>query len=138
MLTNLRCFGLWRELGVFPPHPWHTGPEFFFYNLKPPRVLFGRFLELSEEFPEAGSVGRFAVHDPTAVAEAISAALDAGQTEWRDRRQRTEELIRARQQIRAARAAGIAPPVVKVRCAFCGNLADASSRRCPSCGAVLI
>lgn len=138
VLTNLRCFSLWRELTVFAPAPWRTGPEFFFYNLKPPRVVLGRFLELTEEFAEAGSVGRFAVHDPASAAEAISAALGPGRLEWKDRRQRTEELIRARQKIRAARVAGIPSPVIMVRCAFCGNMADASARRCPSCGAALV
>jgi hypothetical protein len=138
VLTNLRCFGLWREWELFPPRSWHTGPEFFFYNLRPPRVLFGRFVELSEEFQEAGTVGRFAVHDPVSVASAISAALEPGRGIWKERRKTTEELMQARRQIRAALAAGRPPPVVKVRCSFCGNLADATSRRCPSCGAALI
>ena len=137
VLTNLRCFALWREWQLFPPHPWHTGPEFFFYNMRPPHVLFGRLVELTEQYEEAGTVGRFVVRDPAGVAAAIAAALPPGQAAWHERRQRTEELIRARQKIRAARAAGHAPPVVKVRCSYCGNLADASHRRCPSCGASL-
>jgi hypothetical protein len=138
VLTNLRCFGLWREWELFPPRSWHPGPEFFFYNLRPHRILLGRFVELSEEVPEAGTVGRFAVHDPASVAWTISAALEPGRAVWRARREQTEELMEARRKIRAALAAGHAPPVVKVRCAFCGNLADATSRRCPSCGATLL
>lgn len=137
MLTNLRCVALWRRGELFPPHPWRSGPEFFFYNLNSPRVLLGRFVELSEQFEEGGRVGRFLVRDPAGVAAEISAALEPGRSAWRDRREHTEELIKARQQVRAARAAGNLRQVVKVRCAFCGNLTDVSARSCSSCGAGL-
>jgi hypothetical protein len=137
VLTNLRCLGLWQTLELFAPRAWRVGPEFFFYNLRPPTVVLGRFVELAEEVREAGSVGRFAVHDPGAVAHTISAAMDAGRAAWAARREETERLIEARQQIRRQRAAGEAHPIVMVRCSYCGNQANAALHRCPSCGARL-
>lgn len=137
VLTNLRCLGLHEQLRILGPVAWGPGPEFFFYNLRPPTVLFGRFVQLSEEVEELGSVGRFAVRDPEAVARAIADALAAGRLAWSARRQRTQELIRARAEARARRAAGEPNPEVMVRCSYCGNLANAALRRCPSCGARL-
>ena len=136
VLTNLRCIGLSHHRELFPPHPWRAGPEFFFYNMNAPRVLLGRFVELSEQVDENGQVGRFLVRDPESVVAEISAAQGPGEATWRDRREQTAELIRARQALRAARAAG-SREVVSVRCSFCGNRTDASARRCASCGASL-
>lgn len=137
LLTNLRCIALWRRGELFPPHPWRSGPEFFFYNLQPPRLLLGRFVELSEEYEENGRVGRFAVHDPEEVVAAISAQLESGRGAWAARREQTEGLMRARQRSRAERATGGPHQPVMVRCSYCGNLADVSRRRCSSCGAYL-
>jgi len=137
VLTNLRCFGMRREFDLFEPPAWRTGPEFFFYNLRPPLVVLDRFVELSEQVEEAGAVGRFAVRDPETVARAIGAALTSGRELWRNRREHTQEMLRARQQLRAQRAAGAARPVYMVRCSYCGNLANATLHRCPSCGATL-
>ena len=137
VLTNLRCFGMFLELDLFSPHQWHTGPEFLFYNFRAPTVAFGRFVVLEEEVQEAGAVGRFLVHDPPSVAATIAAALGPGRSAWRARRQHTEEMLHARQSLRAQRAAGVDRPVVLVRCSYCGNTANAALRRCPSCGATL-
>jgi hypothetical protein len=137
LLTNLRCVALWRKGELFAPHYWRSGPEFFFYNLKPPRVLLGRFVELEEEFEENGWVGRFLVHDPEGVAAAVRAQMESGRQAWRERRAHAEELVRDRQRLRAERAAGGRRRTVLIRCSFCGNLADVSLRRCPSCGAAL-
>ncbi|MGC2788824.1 MAG: zinc ribbon domain-containing protein [Thermoplasmata archaeon] len=137
LLTNLRCLALYRRGEIFPPHPWRVGPEFFFYNLRPPEVVLGRFVELTEAFEENGRVGRFTVRDPTSVADAISAAIEPGRAAWQERRKHTEELIEARKRLRAARAAGDLRRIEKVRCSYCGNLTDASVRRCTSCGAGL-
>lgn len=137
VLTNLRCIALRRDGEIFPPHPWRAGPVFFFYNLNAPQVLFGRFVELSEQYEEEGRTGRFLVRDPAGVAAAISSAMEPGRAAWQERRQHTEELIAARKRLRAARATGGLPPVETIRCSFCGNLTDASARRCASCGAAL-
>jgi hypothetical protein len=137
VLTNLRCLGIRLELDLFAPKQWRSGPEFFFYNLNPPTVRFDRIVELSEQVEESGAVGRFAVQDPEGVANAISAALDSGRETWRTRRQKTQEMIHARQRLLAQRTAGAAHPVYMVRCSYCGNLANASLPRCPSCGATL-
>ena len=59
VLTNLRCFGISRARELFPPRPWHVGPVFFFYNFRPPEVLYGRFVELAEERDDSREVGRF-------------------------------------------------------------------------------
>ncbi|HTT16276.1 MAG TPA: hypothetical protein VMH49_02795 [Thermoplasmata archaeon] len=37
----------------------------------------------------------------------------------------------------AARDAAVPPPVVKVRCRYCGSLGDERHHRCPACGAPL-
>jgi hypothetical protein len=137
VLTNLRCVALGRRGELFPPHPWRAGSEFFFYNLRPPKVLLGRFVELSEEYNESGRTGRFAVRDPLGVADTIAAAIPPGRAAWIERRAHAEELIEARKRLRAARTSGTLPPVISVRCAFCGNLTDASGRVCSSCGAGL-
>lgn len=137
VLTNLRCFGIRRELDLFGPPEWRTGPEFYFYNLKPPQVLFGRFVELSEEVSESGAVGRFPVKAPEAVAEAIAGAAGPGRDLWRARRAQTQQQILARKQLRTQRAAEGMPPIPLERCRYCGNLVNANLRRCPSCGAPL-
>ncbi|MGI0129765.1 MAG: hypothetical protein ACREEC_06405 [Thermoplasmata archaeon] len=138
LLTNLRCVALGRRGELFEAHLWQAGPEFFFYNLRPPHILLGRFVGLEEEYPENGWVDRFAVRDPPAVAAAILATMEPGRRAWQERRAKTEELLLARQRRRAQRAAGVGRPRVMVRCAYCGNLSDVSRRRCPSCGAALV
>jgi hypothetical protein len=137
VLTNLRCVALAQESLLFHRRPWTMGPEFFFYNLRSPRVLFGRFVELAEEYEENGWVARFVVQHPESVAATISAQLDAGKAAWHQRRQNTESLIAARSCARAERAAGGPRSPVRVRCGFCGNLANVARRTCPSCGAIL-
>jgi RNA polymerase subunit RPABC4/transcription elongation factor Spt4 len=137
VLTNLRCIALANRLQIFGPRDWHAAPEFYFYNLRPPRVLFGRFVELAEEYDENGWVGRYAVVHPEEVARRIGAELAAGRVAWQARRSHTEELARARAQARAEQAARHARQPVYVRCSFCGNLVDASRGRCPDCGAAM-
>jgi hypothetical protein len=137
LLTNLRCVALWRKRELFPPHYWRTGPEFYLYNMNSPRVLLGRFVELTEQYEENGWIGRFLVRDPEGVAASISEAMEPGRQAWAERRARTEELMRSRARLRSERAAGGPHRPVLVRCSYCGNLADASRRRCPSCGAEL-
>jgi len=137
VMTNLRCIAVVRKSELFRPRPWHVGPEFYFYNLRPPRVLFGKFVELAEDYDENGWVGRFVVQDPPAVVAEIMAHMDSGRAAWSARRAHTEELIRARAQARAALAAPGPHAPVLVRCSFCGNLVDVTRRRCPYCGAVL-
>ncbi len=134
VLTNLRCFGVSRAHELFPPRPWHFGPVFFFYNFRPPEVLLGRFVQLAEEHGDSGEVGRFAVRDPASVAAEISAAMESGRAAWNRRREETTRWLLARQRARFASNAG--PPVM-IRCSYCGNLANAMLRRCPSCGAGL-
>jgi hypothetical protein len=137
LLTNLRCVSLSHVGPLFSPHLWHSAPEFFLYNLRAPRVLLGRFVELSEEYPENGWTGRFRVRDPATVVAEIAAAIEPGRLAWLQRREHAEELLRAQQRMRSERAAGGPRSPVMVRCSYCGNLADASRRQCPSCGAVL-
>lgn len=137
LLTNLRCVALWRKRELFPPHHWSAGPEFFFYNLNPPRILLGRFVQLSEKYEENGWVGRFLVRDPAAVVASISAAMEPGREAWAARREHAAELMASRARLRAERAAGGPHRPVMIRCSYCGNLADAARHRCPSCGAAL-
>lgn len=134
VLTNLRCFGISRARELFPPRPWHVGPVFFFYNFRPPEVLYGRFVELAEERDDSREVGRFAVRDPASVAAEISSAMESGRAAWNRRREETTRWMEARQRARLAAAAGSAG---MIRCSYCGNLVSAVLRRCPSCGAGL-
>jgi hypothetical protein len=136
VLTNLRCFLLRRAGELFPPHPWRSGPSFFFYNMKPPRALLGRYVELSEERSGAAGHGlRFAVRDASEVVSAIADARIAGMRQWNDRRGREEMLREARRRAREAEVRGRASSVVRVPCPFRGNQVIAALLRCPYCGA---
>lgn len=140
VLTNLRCSLILRKVAIFHPKGWELGPQFFFYNLRPPRVVLGRFVELAEEFEEEGGlVSRIAVDSPRTVAEKISAAIGPGQAEWARRRSASQRLIEARRRQREALArafaTGAPAEVVRVPCAYCGCPMPVSSNRCPTCGA---
>ncbi len=136
VLTNLRCFHVWRKPEVFSHTPWRVGPTYLFYNLAPPRVVLGRFVQLSESYDEGIGASRFLVHDAPGVAADIEAARVAGQQEWAIRRSRA-------QADRARLTFPRLPPgttvvvreIVKVPCPFCGNLVEAGRRQCPFCGA---
>ncbi len=143
VLTNLRSVVLRRTEAVLRPTVWEPGPQFFFYNVQPPRVVLGRYVELAEQYAEqaGGLVSRLAVSDPAAVAAAIAAAIPAGQAEWMRRRsesQRQTASRRERQRANARAFVGSAPAeVARVRCDYCGNLTPVSTGRCSSCGAPL-
>jgi hypothetical protein len=139
VMTNLRCTEVSRKPQVFSPSDWEAGPNFFFYDLAPPRVEFHRFLRLSEEKGKRGAVLRLFLHDPDEVAQEIQTARLAGQNEWLKRRARSEAAIRRAQErwetaVPFAGRDGV-KPVIRVRCGYCGNLVDASASRCPYCGA---
>jgi hypothetical protein len=139
LLTNLRCLGIWRPRELFHRAGWETGAQFFFYNLKPPQIVLGRFVELSEEFPDGERTSRFLVRDPEATEQEIAGAIAAGRAEWLQRRERAQLLMNARRHQReaysAALGAGVPPEVVRVPCAYCGNPMAITAQRCPSCGA---
>jgi len=137
VLTHLRCVIVSHRVAIFGPAEWRVGPEFFFYNLRAPRVLFGRFLELSEEYEENGWTGRFAVAHPAEVGHAIETQMGPGRAAWQSRRSQTQQWIGAREKLRAESFAHLTAQPVYVRCAFCGNLVDAGRHRCPDCGASL-
>ena len=139
VLTNLRVIEVVRKLEVVRSAAWTEGREFFFYNLPPPRVVLGRFVQLSEQYEEGGRSSRFGVHDPEAVAETIAAAIEPGRRDWVERRATAQQLMDARRHQREAIAraatAGLSPDIVRVPCAYCGNPMPVLARRCPSCGA---
>ena len=136
VMTNLRCVHVWRKHELFARSEWHASPTYFFYNLAPPEVVLGRFVQLSEVYEEGIGPTRFLVRDAPEVCREIDAAREAGRREWFDRRSRT---LAGRDR----RSLPAVPPgttvvlrqVVKIRCAFCGNLMDESYSICPSCGA---
>jgi len=139
VMTNLRCVHLWHKPEVFAPTEWHTGPSFFFYNLATPRVVGGRFLELSEELGSASESARFLLHDPASARAEIDQARAAGRAEWAARRTSAQQLL-GRLRFPASPPPGttlIVREVVKVRCSFCGNLVDVADALCPYCGAPL-
>jgi rubrerythrin len=139
VMTNLRCIHAWRKLELFGPTEWHAGPSFFFYNLATPRVVGGRFLELSEELGSASESARFLLHDAASACEEIDRARAAGRAEWAARRSSAQHLL-GRPLRPAAPPPGttlIVREVVKVRCSYCGNLVDVADGRCPFCGAPL-
>jgi hypothetical protein len=135
VMTNLRCVRLWRTHELLAPVEWHEGPSFFFYQLLPPRVLVGRFLELAQPGEAADSSARFLLRDPEAVQAEIEAAMPAGRAEW-DRR-RTLSLAALRRRSPGSGSAGrvVVRDGANVRCRYCGNLLDAPATVCPSCGA---
>lgn len=139
VMTNLRCQEVLRRPQLFASSDWEAGPNFFYYNLGPPKVEFHRFLRLSEEHEEGALVVRFILHDPYTVAQEIEAARVAGQDEWLRRRSQAESVLReSRERLRAGKLYSVREghrEVLKVRCSFCGNLMPATAVRCPSCGA---
>jgi hypothetical protein len=139
VLTNLRCLRVWKKLTLFEGAEWHTGPSFFFYNLNAPRVVAGRFVELSEEVEENAGSARFQVRDPEEVAGEIEASRAAGQLAWQARRAHAREVLR-RSTVQGPAYGStvvreVVHEVVRVRCPYCGNLMDETDERCPSCGA---
>jgi hypothetical protein len=139
VLTNLRCVPVARRMQLLDSPVWRAGPSFMFYNFAPPRVILGRFVELSEQDTENPASSRFLVHDPETVRAFIEQQRVQGRLTWEARRS-------------AALAAlghlgePMVPPgttvvrevvrtVVKVRCKYCGNLMDETLDRCPFCAA---
>jgi hypothetical protein len=136
VMTNLRCVHVWRKLELFTRSDWHTGPNFFFYNLASPQIVAGRFLELSEEYEGSVESARFLVRNPREVSREIDGARAAGRTEWKTiRAQVQRELGHMRRTSPPPWSTTIVREIVKVRCSFCGNLMDVSSTLCPACGA---
>jgi len=136
IMTTLRCIHVWRKPELFARPDWHTGPTFFFYNLAPPQVLFGRFVQLSEAYDEGVGAARFRVHDAAGVAQEIDAARVAGQREWERRRAQAQSDLRRLTFPRVPPGTTVVVrEIVKVRCTYCGNLVESGRRLCPFCGA---
>jgi alkanesulfonate monooxygenase SsuD/methylene tetrahydromethanopterin reductase-like flavin-dependent oxidoreductase (luciferase family) len=136
VMTNLRCVHVWRKPELFAKSEWHTGPNFFFYNLASPQIVAGRFLQLSEEYEGSVETTRFLVRNPREVAREIEDARAAGRAEWRILRSQVQhELDHMRRTSAPPGTTLVIREVVKVRCSFCGNLMDVSDTICPTCGA---
>jgi len=136
VMTNLRCLHVWHKPELFVRSEWHTGPNFFFYNLGIPRVVGGRFLELTEEYEGSVEAARFLVRNPREVGREIEGARAAGRAEWkRIRAEVQEQLARSRRTSAPPGSTMIIREIVKVRCGFCGNLIDPTALICPLCGA---
>lgn len=135
VLTTLRCVVVRRTEALLRPAVWASGPQFLFYNMRLPRVVLGRYVELAEEYEEqdGGLVSRIAVTDPATVAAEISAAGRSGRAEWATRRAESKRLSEARRRHREAGVGALESP--RARCAYCGNPVASSSNRCPNCGA---
>ncbi len=139
VMTNLRLINIWYRTELFARSEWHLGSSFFFYNLAGPRVLFGRYLELSEDFEENAGTLRFHVADPVGVAQEIEAARRAGRQEWATRRAQRQvsegRLLRALPERTPVIVEQVVREIVKIRCNFCGSLMDIANPHCPACGA---
>lgn len=139
VLTTLRCILLWQRREVFRPTEWQAGPEILLYDIRPPRVLFGRFLEVSPASPAGGAPIRVVVAQPEDVAEEIVASLPEARRAWEERRRKAQAILAAEKRqhdrVLAAVLAGRPLPVLMVQCPYCGNSIPATSRRCPHCGA---
>lgn len=136
VMTNLRCIHVWRKPELFSHSDWRTGPTFFFYNLAPPQVLFGRFVQLSEAYDEGAGSARFLVHNAAEVGEEIDEARIAGQREWATRRAHAQaDLKRLVFPRLPPGTTVVVREIVKVPCAYCGNLVESGRRQCPFCGA---
>jgi len=136
VMTNLRCVEVSHKPQLFAAREWEAGPNFFFYDLAPPRVVFHHYLRLAEQHDEARSlVMHFFVHDPYRVAEEVHEARAAGYNEWVHRRSQAEAAFRSSHTRAGAYDRQVFREMVKVRCEFCGNLMSVAARVCPSCGA---
>ena len=135
VMTNLRCIEVSRKPQLFSKTEWQAGPSLFFYNLSAPKVMFHRYVRLSEEWPDRPVVLHFFVHNPYAVAQEIQEARAAGRNEWLDRRVRSEASVRESHRRWDAAGRGAMREAEKVRCNFCGNLMSVTALHCPSCGA---
>jgi hypothetical protein len=135
-LSNLRCVAIWRHYELFGAREWRSGPSFFFYNMAPPRLVLGRFVELREQVSELGSNSRFQVRDPEMVRGTIAQAMPAGLREWQERKRIVEEERRRHKPPPPPPVVvrEIVREVVRVPCRFCGRLMDDTALRCPSCG----
>lgn len=139
LLSNLRCGVVWPSWEVFHRGDWQEGPQYFFYNLRPPSVLLGRFVELREEYEEEGRTTRFLVHDPEAVAAEIAGAIPAGRGEWMARRQRFAADLDARRRVQRLQGSESKAPQYRLYpCRYCGNPIPIAARQCPSCGAPVV
>jgi hypothetical protein len=135
VMTNLRCAEIWRKPQLFARSEWEAGPSIFFYNLAAPRVMFHRYLRLSEEHEEHAVALHLYVRDPYTVAQEVQEARRAGQNEWMHRRTAEEARLRQAQARTGPLDRAVFREMVKVRCEFCGNLMSVTASRCPSCGA---
>jgi hypothetical protein len=139
VLTNLRVGVVWPVPELLRKASWEEGPQYFFYNLRRPTVLLGRFVELKEAYDEQGRSTRFLVSEPEVVADEIAAQIGPGRAEWDARRETTRRQMETRRRVRAARTgggpAGAGALTYPYPCQFCGNPIPIGARQCPSCGA---
>lgn len=139
VLTTLRCLLLWQRREVLRRRDWEASPEVFLYDVRPPRVVLGRFVELEPASSGHAGALRVAVDDPPSVAEEIARTIPRAREEWEVRRNRIVRDLdlqrRRREQIASALAAGRPIPIARVPCAYCGNLISTAARSCPFCGA---
>ncbi|HTT35412.1 MAG TPA: zinc ribbon domain-containing protein [Thermoplasmata archaeon] len=133
VLTTLRCVGVAHTRPeLFAPPEWRAGPSFFFYNLAPPEVAFGRFVRLTEEYEQTSGSARYLVHDPVGVCAEIDAARPAGRARWEARR---AELASRRRAAASGPGSAFLPGRPPSRCGYCGNPVPAGASQCPACGA---
>ena len=139
VMTDLRCLHVWRRPELFTPSEWHEGTSFFFYDLGPPSVVAGRFLQLVEQGGAQTPSERFLVRHPEEVRMEIEGARPEGRAAWERRRAlaelRPHPTVVARPGPTGGVVHEIVHEVIKVRCRFCGNLMDVSDPRCRDCGA---
>jgi hypothetical protein len=139
VLTSLRCILLWQRREVFRPTEWQAGPEVLLYDVRPPRVLFGRFVEVAPASPAGGAPIRVVVAHPEYVAEEIAASGPEARRAWDERRRKALAFLAAEKRRNAAIVAAVesgrpsATPTVP--CPYCGNPVPVTARTCPHCGA---
>jgi hypothetical protein len=130
VMTDLRCLAVHYVARIFGERGWHLGSIYYFYNLSPPEVVRGRYVQLRE--PSYGTPGgeRFAVANAQEVCQRIAEAIEPGRREWELYRSMyqsgRQERARAREFTMSVRG----PP-----CPYCGNPVAATDHSCPSCGA---
>jgi hypothetical protein len=139
VLTTLRCLLLWQRREILQPREWEASPEVLLYNVRPPHVVLGRFVEVAPAYDDGGGVIRASVADPEGVAEEVAASIGAARRAWDLRRAHARADLAAHRhrhdEIAAALADGRPIPVPRVPCAYCGNSMPITARSCPHCGA---
>jgi hypothetical protein len=124
-MTNHRCVRPWHRTETFAKAEGHVGPSGFFYDLAPPAILDGRYVEpWGRAAPEAAST-RSLTDDPIEVSRELQAAHAPGRAAGEARRITVADPLQE-----GWKRGGLTPP-----CVDCGNRVPVGAYRASFSGA---